>query len=206
MCRESSDSSDKSSDFDKTICDGDSKSTQATNISDETPKSTQATNISDETPKSTQVTITSDETPKSTQVTITSDETPKSTQATNISDETPKSTQATIHELVKSSKVSDKLLTFDVEDLLINIQKEEDEQEKPIPERTSPLTIKECVDILRDEGAFDFWVLDLGVASGLKYARYFVTCTGTSTRHLRAVTGRLAKEVGHREQNTHSQF
>ena len=84
-----------------------------------------------------------------------------------------------------------------VEDLLTNVQVEEEEEEEGFeaPKRSTPLTIEECVEILREENAQNLIVIKLDSKLARKYANYFVTCSGTSTRHLRAMTERLKKEV-----------
>lgn len=84
-----------------------------------------------------------------------------------------------------------------VEDLLTNVQVEEEEggEESEAPKRNTPLSIEECVAILREENAQNVIAIELDSKLARKYAKYFVTCSGTSTRHLRAMTERLKKEV-----------
>ena len=84
-----------------------------------------------------------------------------------------------------------------VEDLLTNVQVEVEktEDEAVAPKRSTPLSIEECVAILREENARDVFAIELGSKTAQKYATYLVTCSGTSTRHLRAMTHRLKTEV-----------
>lgn len=95
-----------------------------------------------------------------------------------------------------SEEVPSSNLDF-VEELLTNVQVdvEETEDKTVAAERSTPLSIEECVEILREENACGVCAIELGSKTAQKYATYFVTCSGTSTRHLRAMTDRLKKEV-----------
>lgn len=85
-----------------------------------------------------------------------------------------------------------------VEDLLSNVQVdevEEAEEQVATPKRSTPLSIEECVAILREENACNVLAIKLGSKTAKWYASYLVTCSGTSTRHLKAMTDRLKAEV-----------
>ena len=84
-----------------------------------------------------------------------------------------------------------------VEDLLSNVQVdvEEAEERAAAPKRSTPLSIEECVAILREENACNVLAIELGSKTARWYSTYFVTCSGTSTRHLKAMTDRLKAEV-----------
>ena len=84
-----------------------------------------------------------------------------------------------------------------VEDLLSNVQVdvEEAEERAAAPKRSTPLSIEECVAILREENACNVLAIELGSKTVRWYSTYFVTCSGTSTRHLKAMTDRLKAEV-----------
>ena len=84
-----------------------------------------------------------------------------------------------------------------VEGLLSNVQVdvEEGEGRAAAPKRSNPLSIEECVAILQEENACNVVAIELGSKTAKWYSTYFVTCSGTSTRHLKAMTDRLKAEV-----------
>ena len=59
--------------------------------------------------------------------------------------------------------------------------------------RSHAMDIDELVHFLREENAVDLCVIRLGPERS--YVGYFVTCTGTSTRHIRRIADNLVSEV-----------
>ena len=79
---------------------------------------------------------------------------------------------------------------------LQNIAKEEEERlSLDIKQRTAPFTINELVQFLRKHNLEDICVIK--IPPSRNYAQYFVTCTGTGSRHIRRMADLLAAEVGH---------
>ena len=59
--------------------------------------------------------------------------------------------------------------------------------------RTSPMTIDDLVEFLREERAQDICVIN--VPPEREYVKYFVTCTGQGVRHIRRMADSLVAEV-----------
>ncbi|XP_019850111.1 PREDICTED: mitochondrial assembly of ribosomal large subunit protein 1-like [Amphimedon queenslandica] len=77
---------------------------------------------------------------------------------------------------------------------LQNIAKEEEERlSLDIKQRTAPLTIDELVQFLRKHNLQDICVIR--IPPSRNYAHYFVTCTGTGSRHITRMADLLAAEM-----------
>ena len=93
---------------------------------------------------------------------------------------------------------------YSLEKLLRNVQKarlrEDREQEETVTvkservQRSTPMTISELVEFLREENAKEICVIR--VPPEREYVNYLVTCAGTGTRHIRRMADSLAWEVG----------
>lgn len=59
--------------------------------------------------------------------------------------------------------------------------------------RSYAMDIEELVQFLREENALDLCVIRL--SPEMSYVGYFVTCSGTSTRHIRRIADNLVSEV-----------
>ena len=93
---------------------------------------------------------------------------------------------------------------YSLEKLLRNVQKarlrEDREQDKTVTvkskkvQRSTPMTISELVEFLREENAKEICVIR--VPPEREYVNYLVTCAGTGTRHIGRMADSLAWEVG----------
>lgn len=63
--------------------------------------------------------------------------------------------------------------------------------------RSQAMDIEELVQFLREENALDLCVIRL--SPEMSYVGYFITCTGTSTRHIRRIADSLVAEVSQPE-------
>ena len=61
-------------------------------------------------------------------------------------------------------------------------------------QKSTPMTISELVEFLREENAKDICVIR--VPPEQEYVNYLVTCAGTGTRHIGRIADSLAWEVG----------
>ena len=77
---------------------------------------------------------------------------------------------------------------------LQNIAREEEERLSfDIKQRTAPFSIDELVEFLRKHNLQDICVIK--IPPSRNYASYFVTCTGTGSRHIGRMADLLAAEV-----------
>ena len=93
---------------------------------------------------------------------------------------------------------------YRLEKLLRNVQKarlkEGREQDETVTmkseriQRSTPMTISELVEFLREENAREICVIR--VPPEREYVNYLVTCVGTGTRHIGRMADSLAWEVG----------
>lgn len=83
--------------------------------------------------------------------------------------------------------------SYDTERLLNNVQKNVKQRKLEIAQRQNLLTIKELFEFLKEENAKEICVIK--VPPSLQYVSHFVTCTGTSSRHIKRMAESLCHHV-----------